>query len=125
MAKKNDIPLSPAESVLHKWALESVNGQACLPDFDPDFSASFPNLWVFLTWTHVGRKLKQPGNITIRSEGTGWRVQYFDPSARRSCACVAPTLMDALKALDQAVVSEATVWNKFQRGKRGWTDLKD
>jgi len=123
MAKSKE--LNPAESILHQWALESMNGQASLPDFDPDFSASFPNLWVFLTWKEVGQMKKQPGSVTIRADGTGWRLQYYDPAALRSCAVVGASLMECLRKLDAALVDPATVWNISNRQKRGWQKPKD
>jgi hypothetical protein len=76
--------LSPAEALLAKWAAEHTDGQSILPDFDADFSASFPNLWVFLTWTHVGKLQKEPGSITVRIDGTGWKLSYYDPTAKKA-----------------------------------------
>jgi len=121
---KDKRELSPAEEVLHRWALESQNGQASLPDFDPDFSASFPSLWVFLTWTDVGKLHKQPGSVTIRAEGTGWRLTYLDPTAKRRCSVLAPTLMDGLRKLDATVVARDTVWDTFGNRNRGWRQDK-
>jgi len=121
---KDKAPASPAEQLLRKWAEESENGQAMLPDFDADFSASFPNLWVLLTWRQVGVMEKQPGSITFRVDGTGWRVQYFDPTAKRSCAVVAETVLGGLKKLDLAVVAPDTVWTGGNRRGRTWRKLE-
>jgi len=116
--------LSPAESILHQWALQSQNGQASLPDFDPDFSASFPNLWVFLTWEQVGQLRKEPGSVTVRAEGTGWVLRYYDATAKRSCAIVAASLMEGLRKLDAALVHPDTVWTIRKSGKKGWQEKK-
>lgn len=112
---------SPAEELLHKWALESQGGQASLPDWDAEFSASFPNLWVLLTWDQVGELRKLPGQITFKADGTGWRVTYLDQTAKRSTAVVAQQLLDGLRKLDLAVVHPDTVWAQFGRGNRKWT----
>lgn len=116
--------MHPAEALLARWAQESQGGQSMLPDWDADFSASFPNLWVLLTWDKVGKFMKQPGRLSFAVDGTGWRVEFMDPTAKRACAVVASTLMDGLKKLDAAVVHEETVWRSFSRGKRGWREEK-
>jgi len=107
MAKRD---LNPAETILARWAAEAANGSS-LPDFDPEFSASFPNLWVFLTWSEVGQFSKAPGKVSIAAEGTGWKISYYDPSAKRGTAVVSGTLMEGLKKLDAALVSGDTVWS--------------
>lgn len=122
---KDKREMTAAEAVLHKWAMESQNGQASLPDFDPDFSASFPNLWVFLTWRHVGKLSKQPGSVTIRADGTGWRLTYLDPTAKRRCSVLASSLMEGLRALDSALVAGDTLWDSFGNRNRGWRKDKD
>lgn len=121
---KDKRDLSPAEAVLAKWAHEAQDPQGIMPDYDPDFSASFPNLWIFLTWREVGKFQKQPGSVSVRAEGTGWRLQYFDPTAKRSCAVLATTLMEGLRKLDQAVVSDETVWTSTDRRTKEWKERK-
>lgn len=101
-----------------------ADGQPIMPDFDPDFAASFPNLWVFLTWRDVGDFQKLPGKLTIAADGTGWKATYYDPSARRGCSVFAPTLMDALRRLDCAVVAPDTAWSGGGGKRSGWTKKK-
>lgn len=110
--------LNPAETVLARWASESKE-QPSFPDFDPEFSASFPNLWVFLTWTQIGKAEKSPGAITLKADGSGWRLSYFDPAAKRGTAVVGQSLMDCLRRLDAALVAPDTVWSA-SRGPRGF-----
>jgi len=121
MAKAKD--LTPVEKTLHRLAQEA-DGQGRIPDFDPDFSASFPNLWAFLTWAYVGDLVKDPGSVTIKAEGTGWKVSYFDPAAERGCAVLAGTLMDGLRRLEAALVAEDTLWTGARR-KSGFRRRKD
>lgn len=116
--------LSPAERVLSNWAMEAKNEQPIIPDWDPDFSVTYPNLWVFLTWRSVGDMAKSPGSVTLRAEGTGWRAGYHDPSAKRSCAVVGTTLAETLKRLDVAVVDDLTVWTSTDRKGKQWTQRK-
>lgn len=124
MARKPQPELSPAERVLAKWAAEADGQGVSIPDWDPEFSQSFPNLWVFLTWTQIGKKLKDPGSVSIRMEGTAWRLSYYDPAAKKSCVVVDTSLMGALKKLDGALVSNDTVWSGKSR-QRGFRTLKD
>lgn len=121
---KDKREMTPAEMLLNKWAQEKENGQPIVPDHDPDFSASFPNLWVLLTWTTVGKLRKQPGSLSLRAEGTGWRATYLDPTAKRRCSALGATLMDTLRALDQAVVAQNTVWDTMGNRNRGWREDK-
>lgn len=123
MAKEKR-PLTPAEEVLAAWAQEAKHEQPLIPDWDPEFSASFPNLWVFLTWTTIGDLRKSPGSLSIRAEGTGWRLGYHDPSAKRSTAVVATGLMEGLRRLDAALVDPLTVWTSTDRRGKGWTERK-
>lgn len=120
MAKEKPA-LTPAERVLAQWAQEATHEQPLIPDWDPEFSASFPNLWVFLTWSSVGSMAKSPGSLSLRAEGTGWRLGYHDPSAKRSTAVVAASVMEAFKRLDMALVDPMTVWTSTDRRKKGWT----
>jgi len=121
MAKQRE--LNPIEATMLRLAQES-NGQSSLPDFDPEFSASFPNLWAFLTWREVADLQKAPGKLTVAVDGTAWRVSYFDPAAKRGCSARAFTLLGALKALDGALVDPQTSWTGG-RSKSGWTKKKD
>lgn len=106
-----------------RWAQQTDNGQACLPDFDAEFSASFPNLWAFMTWTEVGEMMKDPGKVTVSVDGSAWKLAYYDPAARRGTSVVAKTLMDGFRALDAAVVHPDTVWTGGKR-RPGWTRKK-
>lgn len=115
---------NPFENVVAKWAQEAMHGPQ-LPDFDPDFSASFPSLWMFLTWREVGDLERAPGTLSVAVDGTGWRVSYYDPSARRRCSVLAPTLTDGLRRLDAAVVSPETVWSGGGSRNRGFRKRKD
>jgi len=124
MARRVEADMSPAEKLLAKWAAEKDGGQSLVPDWDADFSASFPNLWVLLTWDQVGKLKKQPGRLTLSVDGTGWRLTYMDPTAKRSTAVVQPTLMEALKKLDAQVVAPDTVWTSFGSRNRGWREEK-
>lgn len=116
-------PLSAAEALLRKWAAESVNGHG-VPDYDPDFSNSFPNLWVLMTWREVGQLEKLPGTISFQADGSGWRLTYRDPTAKRSATVVAQTLLEGLKKLDACVVAEDTVWSGGRRGNTSWRKRK-
>jgi len=121
---KDKRELSPAEVVLAKWAEEASGGQGMLPDFDGEFSASFPALWTFLTWTQIGKMKKEPGSVSMRAEGTGWKLTYYDPSALRSCSVASTTLMEGLRKLDAALVHPDTLWVRTDRRKKGWTEKK-
>ncbi len=121
MASKRET--SPAEALLQRWAAESINGVG-VPDFDPDFSNSFPNLWVLMTWREVGSLEKLPGRISFSADGTGWRVTYSDPTAKRSATVVAETLMGALRKLDEAIVSADTVWSGRGTRNASWRKRK-
>lgn len=121
---KDKQPLTPAEKVLAGWAMEAKAEQPLMPDWDAEFSASFPNLWVFLTWTTVGQFKKAPGSMSVRADGTGWRIGYHDPTAKRSTAVVATTLMEGLRKLDAALVADGTVWTSTDRKGKGWTERK-
>jgi len=112
MAKQKE--QNPVEIALARLAAEA-NGQALIPEYDPEFSASFPNLWAFLTWREVGDVEKDPGTLSIGVSGTGWKVSYYDPGAEKGCAVLAQTLMDGLRRLDQAVVSPDTLWTGGRR----------
>lgn len=116
-------PVNPAEALLRRWAAESVNG-AQIPDHDADFSNSFPNLWVLMTWREVGQLEKQPGVISVSADGSAWRMTYRDPTAKRSCTVVAQTLMEAFKKLDLAVVAEDTVWSGRKSQNSSWRKRK-
>jgi hypothetical protein len=115
--------MNAAEVLLRKWAAESISGLG-IPDFDPDFSASFPSVWVLMTWREVGTLEKQPGRISFTADGTGWRITYSDPTAKRSCTVVAPTLLEGLKKLDSALVAEDTVWSGRGARNQGWRKRK-
>jgi hypothetical protein len=121
MASKREI--TPAEALLQRWAAESINGVG-VPDFDPDFSNSFPNLWVLMTWREVGSLEKLPGRISFSADGTGWRVTYSDPTAKRSATVVAETLMGALRKLDEAIISADTVWSGRGTRNASWRKRK-
>lgn len=121
MASKRET--SPVEALLHKWAMESVSGQG-IPDFDPDFSNSFPSLWVLMTWREVGNLEKQPGRISFSAEGTGWRLTYSDPTAKRSCTVVGETLLGTLKKLEHAVTAPDTVWSGRGSRNSAWRKRK-
>jgi len=105
---------NPVEAALSRLAAEA-NGQAMIPEYDPEFSASFPNLWAFMTWREVGDQEKDPGSVSISVSGTGWKVAYYDPGAEKGCAVLAQTLMDGLRRLDAAVVSADTLWTGGRR----------
>lgn len=125
MAKsKPQHEMTPAERVLAQWAAESVETGVGLPDWDPEFAASFPNLWVFLTWKQIGKMVKDPGSLSLRCDGTGWRVTYYDPAAKKSTAVVDSSLMNAFRKLDAALVSPDTVWSGKSR-QRGFRQLKE
>jgi len=125
MAKqKEQRELSPAERVLAQWASEANEVGVGLPDWDPEFSMSFPNLWVFMTWTRIGKVQKDPGSVSMRVDGTGWRLTYYDPAARKSATVIDPTLMGALRKLDGALVSPDTVWSGKSR-TRGFRKVKE
>lgn len=117
--------LSPAEKVLFKWASNAFSEQPIMPDWDPDFSASFPNLWTFLTWTGTEKVKKQPGRITLQVDGTGWKVTYHDPTERKSTSAVGTTLREALAKLDSQIVKEDAVWMGGGGRNRGWRKLKE
>jgi len=121
MASKQ--PLNPAEALLRRWAAESVNGHG-IPDHDGDFSNSFPNLWVLMTWREVGNMEKSPGTISVQADGSAWRMTYRDPTAKRSCTVVAQTLMEAFRKLDHAVVAEDTVWSGRGSRNQSWRKRK-
>jgi hypothetical protein len=121
MANKRE--QTPAEALLHRWASESINGVG-IPDFDADFSASFPNLWIMMTWREVGSLEKLPGRISFSADGTGWRLTYSDPTAKRSATVVAETLMGALSKLDRAIVSDDTVWSGRGVRNASWRKRK-
>lgn len=121
---KDKRELSPAERVLVKWAEEARNEQPILPDWDPEFSVQYPNLWVFLTWNTVGNLTKSPGSLSLRADGTGWRAGYHDPSAKRSTAVAGATMAEALRRLDSALVDGQTVWTSTARKGKGWTERK-
>lgn len=108
MASKRE--LSEIEKRLAQWAQEALDGPQ-IPDFDPHFSSSFPNLWVLLTWPAIGHVERSPGTLSVAADGSGWRVSYYDPSARRRLAVVAQTLLDALATLDKAVVAPDAAWS--------------
>lgn len=116
MAKSKE--LSVIEQAMARLAAES-NGQGLIPDYDPDFSSSFPNIWAFLTWREVGDQEKDPGSVSIAASGTGWKVAYYDPAAEKGCAVLAATLMEGLKKLDAALVNAETLWTGGRR-KTGW-----
>lgn len=122
MSKSRD--LNPMERVLAQWAMEALNGPS-IPDFDPEFSASFPNLWVLLTWPSVGDVERSPGSLSIAADGTGWRVSYYDPSARRRLAVVSPSLLEGLKKLDQEVTSPSAAWSGGKRKSTSFRKPKD
>lgn len=124
MARSKREELSPAERKLAEWAEEAAGQGISIPDWDQEFSQSFPNLWVFLTWTQIGKVLKDPGSIRIQADGTAWRVQYYDPAAKKSCVVMDPSLMGALRKLDAAVVGTDTVWSGKSR-QRGFRKVKE
>lgn len=114
--------LSPAEKLLAKWAGEA-NGQPSIPDFDAEFSASFPNLWILMTWTVVGDLEKLPGQIGFQADGSAWKVTYRDPSANRMIGVVATSFLEGLRKLDQEVVRDDAPWSGGKKRKRGWKKL--
>jgi len=124
MAKRETPPLSPAATVLAKWAAEADGNGVGIPDWDPDFSNSFPNLWVFLTWSQIGKKLKDPGSLSLRMDGSAWRLTYYDPAAKKSCTVQDPALMGALRKMDSALVHPDTVWSGKSR-QRGFRTIKE
>jgi len=121
MAKSKE--LNPIEATMLRLASES-NGQGTMPDFDAEFSASFPALWAFLTWKEVGDYNKAPGKLSLAVDGTAWRLSYYDPAARRGCSVRAVTLMQALACLDKALVDPNTPWTGG-KSKSGWTRKKE
>lgn len=121
MAKSREV--TPVEAAMLRLAQES-EGQGMLPDFDGTFASSYPALWAFLTWREVGQLQKAPGKLTLAVDGTAWRLAYYDPAARRGCSVRALTLLDALAALDKALLDPQTAWTAG-RIKQGWTKKKD
>lgn len=107
MAKRE---LNPIEQRLAQWAQEAEDGPS-IPDYDPEFSASFPNLWVLLSWRSIGNYDRSPGTLSVSADGTGWRLSYYDPSARRRCTVAANSLTEGLRKLDAAVGAPDTVWS--------------
>lgn len=120
MAKKD---LSAAELKLAAWASEEKDDEKDL-QWDPEFAMRYPSLWVFLTWRSIGNVLRAPGRLSLSSDGTAWRVGYYDPSARRSCAAVGTTLDDALSRIDKALTAEDTVWSGGQPKFKGFRKRK-
>ena len=88
MSKSKD--LNPIERLLGQWAMEA-NGEALLPCHDPEFSASFPNLWMLLTWRAVGDFERAPGSLTVSADGAAWKLSYYDPSAKRRASVAGAT----------------------------------
>lgn len=122
MAKERQ-PENPVEALIRKWAHESKNG-AMLPDFDPEFSASFPHLFSLLTWKEASGMLKAPGSITIQADGSAWKLTYRDPSSQRWTAVVAQTVMEGLRKLNEAIPHPDTVWNGGKRPQRDFREKK-
>lgn len=121
MAKRE---LNPFESIIAQWAQEASDGPV-MPEFDPEFSASFPNLWMFLAWREVGNLERTPGSLSLTLDGSGWRLSYYDPGSKRRCSVLAPSLTDALKRLDAAVVASDTVWSGGANRNRGFRKRKN
>lgn len=122
MPSKRD--LSPAEETLVRFVKEAFNGEE-LADFDPEFSLLYPSLWMFLTWRQIGDVERSPGRLSMSVDGSCWRLSYYDPSAKRSTAVVAPSLADGLKRLDQAVTASDTVWTGGKKKNASFRKLKD
>lgn len=120
---KNSREFSPAERVLIKWKEES-EAQGVLPDFDPAFAAKYPNLWVFLTWREVQDASKDPGSFSCRIDGTGFKITYSDPTAKRSLTVVATTYEEAMKNLDLAIVADNQPWVIRGQRNRTWRKKK-
>jgi len=121
---KNHRDLGPAERLLLKWANVHKEGEPEVADFDDEFSKTYPNLWVLLTWKAVGDLKKLPGTITIKTSGTAFEARYYDPTQKMGCAAIATTMREALARLDLAVVDANTVWSTSRQQKAWRTEKK-
>lgn len=108
MARSRD--LTPAEAKLAQWVKESKDEPEDLA-WDAEFSMQYPSLWLFLTWRTIGDVVRTPGRLSLQVDGTSWRLGYYDPSAKRSCAVVGATLADCLSRLNAALTAPETVWS--------------
>ena len=122
MAREKPVPL-PAHELLLKWSKEA-DGQPVMPDFDPQFSATYPNLWILMTWKEIDGKGKQPARLTMAVEGTGWTLRLADPTAKRSLVAAAPTLLDALRKLEEWIPHPDCPWQVRGNRNTGWKKLK-
>lgn len=121
MSKKPE--LTPAEAKLAQWVMEADSDAKDL-QWDPEFSMRYPSLWVFLTWPQIGEVVRAPGRLSLTADGTAWRAQYYDPSARRSCSAMGATLDSALSRIDAALTAPDTVWSGGKPKFKGFQKKK-
>lgn len=87
---------------------------------DNDFLQRYPNLWTWLTCSQVTEELgKDPARLSFEVDHTSglWVVGISDNSLRQSGRVRAPNFIDALAALELAVVQEG-FWVPFRK-RRG------
>jgi len=121
MAKQRE--LNPAELKLSQFIQEATN-DAEIAEWDAEFALSYPTLWVFLTWRQVGDVLRAPGRLSLTADGTSWRLGYYDPSAKRSCAVVGTSVADCLSRMNSALTAAETVWSGGTPKFRGFQKRK-
>ena len=85
--------------------------------FDSLLSKTAPLLHDFIRFDRYKGQQRQPGKITITTEGNLWSVTITDPDRQRSFACHGPDVPAALATMDNLIESGQVAWRYW--GKKG------